>query len=171
MKRNASILAAILLSLFARTTLADMYVKIDGISGPSKVAGHENAIKAIGINLDVVSTAGATGAEARKPKSSIGMVFDLDPTTSDIADKASTGKHISNVEITIGNGSGSKEKPVLTLTLSDVIVSKMQIHTDPTKPGAQALTPVVDVTFEFQKIEWKWTKSTEGATDDWNTKN
>ena len=135
----------------------DFFLKIDGIEGEAKVAGHENEIQ-----LDSWS-AGLTqsGTTHRGKGSGSGKVNFQDVTFTKLVDKSTTplmqacatGRHIEKIVLTCRKaGGGDKPLDYLKITLNTCLISSHQMG------GSAGGDDTVSesVTINFGKVEYKY---------------
>jgi|HubBroStandDraft_1064217.scaffolds.fasta_scaffold469122_1 type VI secretion system secreted protein Hcp len=173
--------------------MVDMYLNIDGIKGESTDDKHKDWIQLLsyshGMSMPVSSTkssaGGATTGRTQHGDFSVTKYIDL--ASPGLAGAVTSGKHIDKVIFEMCRAGGS-QVPFMTVTMGQVIVSKVQ-HNGPqnvggggdaeNNPGAGVGTgtstslaasnadvlPTETVSLNYGTIEWKYTqqKRTDGS--------
>lgn len=133
------------------------YLKIDGIKGESTDSNHKDEIELSNFSHGVsqptsavASTAGGlTSGRCNHTDLSVAKMVDIaSPTLNQLC---CTGKHIAKVVLVCERSDGDKRVQYFKITLSDVLISSVQIS-----GGGEV--PHESVTFNYGKIEWEYTK-------------
>lgn len=108
------------------SSLQDLYVRIDGISGESKDSKHSGWIDALTIGYGVSqSFSGFTGGGGGVGKAnfdSLTFTHYLDKSTPNLMQFCAAGKHIPNVEVSCCKvGDGSQE--YVRITLNECLIT------------------------------------------------
>jgi type VI secretion system Hcp family effector len=133
------------------------YLKIDGVKGESTDANHKDEIELASFSHGVSQPASAVASTSggltsgRCNHADLSVAKSVDVASPTLNQLCCTGKHLSKVELVCERADGDKRVPYLKITLSDVIVSSVQIS-----GGGEV--PMESVTFNYGKIEWEYTK-------------
>jgi type VI secretion system secreted protein Hcp len=173
--------------------MIDMYLNIDGIKGETQDDKHKDWIEVLSyshvmsqpVSSTKSSAGGATTGRTTHGDFSITKYIDL--ASPNLAAAVTNGKHISKVTFEMCRAGGS-QVPFMTVTLGQVIVSKVQ-HNGPqnvggagdieNNPGAGVgagtstslaapnadVLPTETIHLNYGTIEWKYTqqKRTDGS--------
>lgn len=138
----------------------DCFLKIDGIDGESTDDKHAKWIEVLSFShgvsqppSSVVSSVGGAGS-GRVNMQDFSIVKHLDIATPKLAQACCTGQHFPSIVMEICRAGGDK-LTYMVYKMSTVMVSSV-------RPGGTAHggdeVPLEEVTFNFGKIEWTYTK-------------
>ncbi len=155
MKSFAWIMAAIFLALAGQVARADeMYATIDNVQGGALTVGHQKQVQVTGFSLAVTAPTTENGRETGQSRTAFNLTLAVDVSTIKLFELASSHAAIKSIEVDVfAPGTEGREKKILTITLTNVVITKYDLHTDPTKVGAQSTTPMVDLALSAEKIE------------------
>jgi type VI secretion system Hcp family effector len=155
MKSFAWIAAVVLLALFAQVARADeMYATIDNVQGGATAAAHQKQIQVNGFSLTVTAPPVENVREPGQSKTTFNLTLAVDISASKLFELASSHSAIKSIQVDVfATGQDGREKKILTIMLTNAVITTYELHTDPTKVGAQAATPTVDLGLLAEKIE------------------
>lgn len=135
------------------------YLRVDGAAGEAKDQNHPDWIKLVSlshtITRPVASTAGSHRASDRATLGDLVCVKELDASSPKLFEFACQGKAIPKIEVDITTSVGEGgEKTLMRITLTDTIIS----NTSLSGQFGGNHHPTESVSFNFAKIEWKYTK-------------
>ncbi len=136
------------------------YAKIDSIPGESADDKHKDWIDVLSYELGATLPVelGQGGQLTGKASlSDFSIVKPLDKSSPKLYESLTTGKHIKEVIIELTKTTGVKQK-YMEYKLTDVIISS--ILTSGSSSG-QDPSPLEQVSFNYGKIEWKYTELDE----------
>ena len=137
----------------------DAFLKIDGIDGESTADKHEKWIELLAFETGLSqpasasksSAGGATSARADFNDFTIEKTLDI--ATPLIAVTCAKGEHIAEITIDLCRAGGDEVVTYMQYVMKDVIISSVI-----TGGKRDADFPTETLTFNFAKIEWKYTK-------------
>ncbi len=135
------------------------FVRISGINGESTDDAHKDWIDVLSYSHGVSQPAtAATSGSARSAEASEHEDFTitkpLDKSSPKLALYCCNGAHITEVSLEVCRVSGEKQE-FMVYTMTDVIVSAVSV-TGSADSGDER--PVEEVSFNYSKIEWKYTE-------------
>lgn len=140
-----------------------IFCKIDGIKGESTDANHKDEIELLSYSHGVsqprsatASTAGG-GTTGRCNHTDLSVAKLMDSSSPVLNQQCCIGKHIKEVIITLRRADGDKSVPYMVYKLSDVVISSVSIG------GSSDSVPTENVTFNYAKIEWEYTKQSRAG--------
>jgi type VI secretion system secreted protein Hcp len=141
--------------------LVDMYLKLDGVEGESKDSGKKNEIQIEGFRLGAVSprdsfTNQAAGAVRM---SYLTIRAKVDKSTPKLFDKIAKNEKIPKAILTCRKA-GSDQEPYFTVTLSEVLVVKVQAGQLEATISGQVIPPC-EFDLAYGKIEMDAREQTE----------
>jgi len=133
------------------------FLKIDGVKGESTDTNHKDEIEILayshGVSQPTSAVASTSGGltSGRCNHSDLSVSKLLDVASPTLNQLCCTGKHVGKVELVCERSDGDKRVPYYKITLTDVIISSVQL-------SAGGEIPSESVTFNYGKIEWVYTK-------------
>lgn len=107
----------------------DIYIKINGIDGESLDADHKNEIDVINWSWNIHQEAnmhsGSGGGAGKASVEDLEFEHFVDRSSPNLMKYCLTGKHIDEAKLTVRKAGGNPLE-YLKLTLSDVVVTKVQ---------------------------------------------
>jgi type VI secretion system secreted protein Hcp len=138
----------------------DCFLKIDGIDGESTDSKHASWIEVLSFSHGmsqpvsaVQSTAGGAAA-ARVNMQDFVVAKHIDIASPKLAEACCTGKHFGSVLVELCRAGGDKLK-YMEYKLTNSIISSVTVGG---APGGAEDVPVEQVSFNFGKLEWKYTQ-------------
>lgn len=137
----------------------DAFIKLTGIDGESTDSKHAKWIEissfSWGVSQPAVGSrsAGAAAGSQRANFQDLSIVKRLDRASPKLALHCANGKKIPEVTLELCRATGDKQK-YMEYKLSDVIVSSLQPSG---ASGGMGEVPEEEVSFNYGKIEWKYT--------------
>lgn len=124
----------------ASAALTDVFIKIAGVSGESKDSKHRGEVDVVSWSWGTTTSTGraatAAGNTATKPVfDQLTFVKTIDSASPQLLQCATTGKHLSEVLLTV-RLAGKTQHEYIRIKLKDVVVSSMKLmgNTDSTVP-------------------------------------
>jgi type VI secretion system secreted protein Hcp len=140
-----------------KTAMADVIaLKIPGILGDLKVVGFEKQIEVMSLSNNILNpvkagSPGGGGAAGKAVFSDMTIRKRIDTASPALFLAIVTGKHFPNAVLTFVQDSGGSLLAVFEITLTDIVVSK--IETDATEKNVLAGQEQIDL--NFTKIQLK----------------
>ncbi|GHT94873.1 hypothetical protein AGMMS49545_16840 [Betaproteobacteria bacterium] len=107
----------------------DIFLKISGIDGESQDASHKNEIELISwkwlVTQESNMHAGSGGGAGKATVGDLYFEHALDRASPNLLKYCLTGKHISDVKLTVRKAGGNPLE-YLKITMTDVIVTKVE---------------------------------------------
>jgi type VI secretion system secreted protein Hcp len=143
----------------------DMFIKIDGIKGESKGAGHEKEIDVLswswGTSQSGTMHAGGGGGAGKVNVQDVSLSKWVDAASPDLLLACCNGKHIKEAILTVQKA-GEKPLPYVKITLTNLLVTSVSTGGS---GGEDRLTE--NVTLNFEKVKFEYDTQTEkGAKGD-----
>lgn len=133
----------------------DMFLKISGIDGESQDASHQGEIDVMSWSWEVSQKAnlhaGSGGGVGKATVEDFEFVHYIDRATPNLIQYCLTGKHISDVVFVVRKA-GDKPLEYMTLTMSDVIVTKVS----PEGKGMAEERPTERVRLAFSRLKQEY---------------
>ncbi len=131
----------------------DVFLKIEGVSGQSKVNSHETDwTQILGMAHPSQMASGAAGSRsARTGKveySDFSIVKDLDKATPKLADKVASGEVMPKVTLELRRAGGDKQV-FLKITMTEVKISSIR------SAGGRGKAKRERVTFKYKTLKWE----------------
>ncbi len=137
----------------------DMFLKIEGLPGESTDERHKDEIEVLSYSWSVhqprtvsASSHGSLTAE-RAEFNDFVVVKALDKASPKLALACANGEHFPAIRMEICRAGGDKQ-PYMEYKMTDVIVTSLR----PGGSGDGEAVPLEEVSFNYGKIEWKYTK-------------
>lgn len=141
--------------------MADMFIKLDGITGESQDAAHTDEIEVLGWGWNITQKAsmhsGSGGGAAKASVSDLHFTHVIDRASPNLASYCFQGKHIPKVLLTMRKAGGLPLE-YFKITMLDVIVT----HVEPAA-GAGAALEHVALSFARMKQEYVVQSVTGGS--------
>ncbi|MEZ4428935.1 MAG: type VI secretion system tube protein TssD [Nannocystaceae bacterium] len=165
----AACLAGVTLTPFAEASAAlNAYLKLKGqkqgqIRGSVTKKGREDSIMVIAVSHSIVSPRDAasglpTGKRQHKP---IVITKELDKSSPLLLSALVNNETLSSFALTIYGGA-KKDTALYTIELTNAQITSIDLRV------REDGTPVTDVAFTYQKIQWTWHDGGITAQDDWS---
>ena len=138
--------------------LVDMFLKLDGVEGESKDPKHSNEIKIEGFRVGAESPWDAhTNQKSGKVQMAhLTIHAKVDKSTPKIFDMITKNIKIPKATLTCRKA-GTQQEPYLTVTLTDVLVVRVQAG----DPGTDSVLPPCTFDLGYSKIEMEAREQTE----------
>jgi type VI secretion system secreted protein Hcp len=137
----------------------DYYLKIDGIDGESADDKHKSEIQLLSYSWggsQTTSVAGTGGSGAGKVDlSHLSIMKYLDKASPKLFKAMCTGQHIASATLTAIKA-GADGKPFLTVTLTELFVSSLQL-------SASSEIPSESVSFSYNQIKMEYSTQDEAG--------
>jgi type VI secretion system secreted protein Hcp len=143
--------------------------KSGNIRGGVAQKGREGSLQVAAFEDEIVSPRDAasglpTGQRQHKP---IKVTVELDQSAPLLYQMLSTNENITTLELKFWHPSASGvESQFYSVKLTNANIA--EIHTSTSTDAAH--TPMLDVSFTYQKIQWTWTDGGITAADNWQTR-
>jgi type VI secretion system secreted protein Hcp len=143
-----------------------IYVRIEGITGPSLEINHQNWIEAYSFSMGVTDpgaqVGGTTAGRTRPVLKPVTIVKPFDRASPQIALDAATGIHIPNVCIEVTTPTGNDSVSPIKVGLQDVQIASV----DSTVAEGQYSRLKEVVTLSYKKIFWQYSlMKADGSPD------
>jgi type VI secretion system secreted protein Hcp len=139
----------------------DAFLKVDGIPGESKDSVHKNEIELITFyasssQAGTMATGGGGGG-GKMAAQDKHVVMYVNKACPQLMLACATGKHIKEAVISVrkagtGPKPGTPQQDYMTITLSNVLISRFEADGHPEKYGL----PFCDISLNYSKIEYKY---------------
>ncbi|SIT47439.1 Protein hcp1 [Paraburkholderia piptadeniae] len=132
--------------------MADIFIKIDGITGESQDATHADEIEVLNWNWTITQRSsmhsGSGGGAAKATASDLRFIHAIDRATPNLAGYCFRGQHIPQAVLTMRKAGGTPLE-YFKVTMYDVIIS----HVEPVAGDGSALEHVA-LSFARMKQEY-----------------
>ncbi|MDR5836393.1 type VI secretion system tube protein Hcp [Caballeronia sp. LZ034LL] len=140
----------------------DMYMRVDGVSGESKDANHQNWSNvqsyAWGANQPGSMASGSGGGLGKVSYSDLQVTAPIDKASPAILKYCSNGKHLSKVELSVCKAGGSQVE-YQRITLNEVLVTSVT-HA----AASQSDAVLVTYTFQAASVQQQYWEQTDQGT-------
>ena len=132
----------------------DIFMKLTGISGESRDASHKDEIEVIRWDWCIAQQSsmhsGSGGGAGKATVNDLSFDHYMDRSSPNLLKYCLTGKHIAEAKLTVRKAGGNPLE-YLTITMTDVIVSKVQ-------PSGQSSDEVIheQVGLAFSKVKQEY---------------
>jgi type VI secretion system secreted protein Hcp len=130
----------------------DYFLKVDGIEGESKAAGHEKQIDleswSWGASQSGIHATGGGGGAGKVSMQDFHFVMKINKASAPLMLACAEGKHIKEATLTCRKA-GGKQEPFLTVVMSDLLVSSYQTGGS----GHSDIVPTDQISMNFSKIK------------------
>lgn len=138
----------------------EIFLQIEGISGESTDAEHEDWIDAVSYSCGVALPAGSTSAGStritiRAEHEDFVVVKSLDKSSPKLALYCCQAQHIPSVRVELCRASEDRQK-FMEYLMEDVIVTSVRTSGDVL--SGKAMLPEEEVSFSYGKITWTYTE-------------
>ncbi|MDR2259958.1 MAG: type VI secretion system tube protein Hcp [Azoarcus sp.] len=154
--------------------MAEIYIKIEGITGECKDTKHKNWVEALSLTYGVSQSSsmftGGGGGVGKADFDSLSFLHYYDRASPNLFKFCAAGKHIPTVEVSLCKSGGGQQE-FAHLTLSDVLV----MRTGMSGAGGEDIpTELVELSYARIKIAVK-EQNADGSvgaetTGSWNVK-
>lgn len=141
---------------------SNAYLKVDGIVGESKDATHKGWIDVTSFDLAAIQptniTSGSGGGAGKVTYDDLVIYSYVDKATPALFQYASSGKHISKVELAVHKAGGDNVE-YLRITLEDALITEANYSGDLSHP-------MVPILYKFQAVKIKhqyWEQTEKGG--------
>lgn len=111
----------------------DIFIKLTGIEGEAKDAGHPNEIEVLGFDWSVgqqsAMHAGSGGGAGKCTVNDLVFEHYVDRATPNLVQYCLTGEHIDSAELVVRKAGGTPLE-YLRITLGDVLITHVQTVSD-----------------------------------------
>lgn len=117
--------------------LADIYLRLDGVTGESADAKHKDWIDILSYTQSyrqVIASGGGGGGAGKVTCGDITVLKNIDKSSPGLLEAITTGKHIKQGVIEFVAASGKEAQAYYKVTLSDILVSQLD-QTDQPDPA------------------------------------
>lgn len=155
--------------------MRDAYLKIDGIPGESTASNFKDWIEVLsyshGVSQPTAASASTAGGASvgRCEHADFTITKELDKASPILAQKSSEGAHIKEITLVLCRSTEGGQVQYMEYKLTNSIISSVTVG------GGGGGLPTETVSFNYGKIEWKYTtqKRTDGTgggntTGSWN---
>ncbi|WP_233235294.1 Hcp family type VI secretion system effector [Bordetella sp. LUAb4] len=145
----------------------DIFLKIEGITGESMDETHKNEIEVLTLEWEILQEssmhAGSGGGGGKATVKDLTFEHRIDAASPILMKHALTGKHLKSA-VLVMRKAGGKPLEYLTITMTDVIVTKVKLAVSSRDFDANREI----VSLSFAKVEEKYTKQNGqgGSTGD-----
>jgi len=145
------------------------YIKMPDIKGESKEQDHDEWVYVESVSMPIFRsiTEGATGVQRSNGTTALGDVIvskTWDSSSPKVALVCAQGTFMDEVVIHLCSMINERNVVNLELKLSDVILTGYSFH----GTSDQSPVPSEEITFNYTKIEWNYTKYKEDGSEDGN---
>jgi type VI secretion system secreted protein Hcp len=145
----------------------DMFMKIDGVTGEAKDAGHAGEIDVLSWNWGLTQSGsrhvGGGGGSGKVNVNDINFVKYVDKASTDLMLFCCNGKHVASAQLTVRKA-GENPVEYMVIKMTDCLVSS---HAGGGSNSDDRLTETV--TLNFAKVEVEYTPQKEDGTGDAKT--
>lgn len=137
--------------------MADIYLKIDGITGESTDSEHKDWVEILSFNHGMTQRASATaasaggGTTARCEHQDFSVTKMIDKSSPKLYESCSSGKHLKDVTVEMFRAAGDKRVKYMEIKMEEVVISHVS-------PGGGQDFPTEAVSFNYGAITWTYTQ-------------
>ena len=138
----------------------DAYLKLEGVDGEARRAGHEGEIEIMGFSFNGNNPAsigvGSGAGTGKVTISGFNCTKNTDASSVDLFVAMCSGKHFPEATVTLIKSGGEAEVPYITYTFKEVFIETFDVG-----GSAGSETPMENLSLAFGSVNWSYTQQDE----------